>query len=382
MRVHRLRRRTAQSIIISSSASADVSLNVIPPPPPPEAPIAITLDVAAKGQWSGESGDVGAPITALWGIADHVFALGSGVILYSSDSGTHFESAPAPVEPRGNVEGYGQAIWGPSADEVYVGGETVVRSRDGGRTWSTSAVFAGRTTTSLWGSSAEDVYAVGQAKDYSSRNTSGPFIAKTSDHGSSWQIVYECPECSLYRVAGTGPKDVYVAGYENGLRKRALFHSGDGGKTWSVSSPILLHPEGVPVLHDMCIWGQGTLFLSTTINAHTGAAGIFASRDSGKTLEARALREVHHQWLGLRGQAHSGFNPDRKRRHARAVPGRRHHLDDSHRSRERREPSRMAARRARERERRRLLGRKPLCAGQQARHTLPRAHRKETFEAA
>ncbi len=126
---------------------------------------------------------------------------------------------PQQVEP---VELMG--IWGAGDDLVAVGenelvggGSIVLRSSDGGKSWTKKLDDVGEHLTAVWGSAANDLYAVGF------RGT----IVHSSDGGASWSPLQSGTDATLYAVWGSGADDVYVVGDLG-----TILHSGDRGHTW------------------------------------------------------------------------------------------------------------------------------------------------------
>src|SRR5262249_55482934 len=71
-----------------------------------------------------------------------------------------------------------QAVWGPSAGEVYAGGASgvIVRSVDHGKSWQPLPSGARAPITAFFGPGPDDVYAV-----------AGSNVLHTSDHGKTWR---------------------------------------------------------------------------------------------------------------------------------------------------------------------------------------------------
>lgn len=167
--------------------------------PPPEAPapeLDVTILPGSTGSFGGAAGNVPHGISGIWAAGNRVFAVGSGMILRSDDRGLHFHVSTGPDGSP--------AVWGSSPDEVYVAGDKVVRSTDGGATWSDVGRLPGH-AYGLWGTGPGDIYAVGGGER--------PFVAHSVDHGATW-IELRTPVASgwFYGVTGTGPRELLVVG--------------------------------------------------------------------------------------------------------------------------------------------------------------------------
>jgi hypothetical protein len=76
-----------------------------------------------------------------------------GALLHSSDGVTWTEAA----RPQGSVSG----LWAADDREVWVGGESLMRSSDGGATFTAVTLPHATQILALWGASANELYAVG-----------------------------------------------------------------------------------------------------------------------------------------------------------------------------------------------------------------------------
>lgn len=271
-----------------------VSLETPPPSPPPappaeaapapaaasapETPTDITSLDGPPGTWVGAQGNTAFSVVGIWGASGHVFAVGPGVVLHSSDRGVHWSTWRSPSTWA--------AVWGSSVDDVYVAGDTVWHSVDRGATWTPSTTPAGN-VSSLWGSGPGDVWVAGNEAAPGRGDPGEPFVAVTRDHGKTWQPVHpRLPQGAwLNSVSGTGPNDVWVAGSahvkdpKSGIGYHTvpvLVRSTDRGKMWKAVQPAATGMTDNEEIRNVCFTASGMLVASY-------AYGVFTSKDAGKT---------------------------------------------------------------------------------------------------
>lgn len=174
---------------------------------------------------------------------------GEALILRSTDGGASWSESEFPANNR-----HYHSVWGSGASHVYVVGYErssavnrdvglIVRSTDGGATWSetTYPALARRELHGVWGSSATDVYSVGLQRNTSTNLYEGVILHSTNG-GASWTetIFPHTSSRHLYSVWGSSATDVWVVGDQGnpvtGLREAVILHSTDGGTTWSEST--------------------------------------------------------------------------------------------------------------------------------------------------
>jgi photosystem II stability/assembly factor-like uncharacterized protein len=186
-------------------------------------------------------------IGAIWGSgATDVYAAGGQSpraayphvrLLHSSDRGASWQPLSTPDAP-----GLYTSLWGSSANDVYVIGNTnVLHSTDRGLTW--SSFDAGFELEGVWGSGADDVYVVGgavssgadagnaDASDTDAGTLREGRVLHSSDHGATWQPVAKASTGFLLAVAGTPDGTRVVAVGEGGT----ILASSDHGATWSLT---------------------------------------------------------------------------------------------------------------------------------------------------
>lgn len=238
--------REPQPIAPAASASAAVE--------PPD----VVLHESSDGAFVGAQGNLSDGITGVWGVGQRVVLAGTDFVYRSNDHGLTFQRAA--VSTRFPV------VWGPSADELYVGGETgVLHSIDGGATFQRCAAPGG-VVQSIWGRSADEVYAVGGQPG---------FLARSTDHCASWQQLATPATRSgwFYDVTSTGSDLVLVGTDSESKRGGVAARSTDGGQTWKALARLGEARLGEGS-RKIC-FADGTLFAST-------AYALYASTDLGK----------------------------------------------------------------------------------------------------
>lgn len=282
----------ARVLVVAAPASAEAETPAPPNSPSPSRSVAlaaaaptveVTLAAAPPGGWSGTHGNSRASVTGVWGASGHVFAVGTDIILHSTDRGLHWSSTPGPRADW-------TAIWGASIDDIYVGGEPIVRSTDRGATWAKTAPLPGA-AYAIWGSGPDDVYAVGGVARAS--GGSAPFIARTTDHGETWSVLpHDVKSGWFYAVVGAGQGEVLVSGLSRGKEHTSavLLRSIDDGKKWThlpVAEPRMVENEQI---RSLCFSTSGTLYASM-------ARALYATQDRGKTWNLAA--DVGAEVVGL-----------------------------------------------------------------------------------
>lgn len=232
-----------------------------PKPSPKDPNVVLTLDETAPGTWSGTHANAATSPSGIWGDATHVFAVGKGTLMRSTDRGLHWTTARGPTDYP--------VVWGASIDDVWMGGGGVMRSTDRGATWTTMGPPIGN-VYGIWGSGPDDVWVVGG---------SPAFAAHTTTHGQSWTNV-KLPGKPLdwvYDVTGAG-SDVWIVGKRRNPNnvEPAIFLSKDKGKTFGEIAPPKPNMTPNEQTRKVCVAPSGIVYVGMSYS-------LWATRDKGKT---------------------------------------------------------------------------------------------------
>jgi hypothetical protein len=113
-------------------------------------------------QYSGFSGSKSGYINALARGTTKMFALANGcsvpacvgAVFVSADGGNTWTEASRPQD-------FVTGVWAASDSEIFVGGTALMRSQDGGATFTKVTLPVDNTILALWAASANELYAVG-----------------------------------------------------------------------------------------------------------------------------------------------------------------------------------------------------------------------------
>ena len=259
------------------------------PPPAPD-PSALSLTASASGEFAGASGNVpgDSGITGIWANRGHVFVVGSGFVMRSTDRGLHFTKAPLDLRFP--------TVWS-TGDDVFIGGEgTLVHSADGGASFVearavglTGVGAPGRgAIQGIWGRSANAVYAVGGGGK--------PFVLKSIDRGATWtNLPTPLADGWLSGITTTDGADLVVTGEEKstGKSSAAILRSTNDGKSWT-RLPLYGERRDGGESRAAC-FASGVLFVSSVYTLH-------ATRDLGKTWTQVAKLDGEVLALACRGK--------------------------------------------------------------------------------
>jgi hypothetical protein len=210
------------SVTTDTSAGAAAGPATTPAPTPPataEEPAPVTTQVAGELAWRGEASGRTEPLSAVWGSgANDVWAVGGHVILHSRGDGAWTTVHEDAAEEYSTVYGAGGWIYvaGFVCDAGLCQGGVVLRSSDGGATWTRSTLGAG--VTGMAGGSMGDVVYANSGDLYVSHD----HFATTEKQALPWSAAE-----GIF-VDGSA---VYVFGGQRGAQIR---RSSDGGATWTM----------------------------------------------------------------------------------------------------------------------------------------------------
>ncbi|WP_420125692.1 hypothetical protein [Longimicrobium sp.] len=175
-------------------------------------------------RWSRLAGPVaGRALRGVWGRSDTLWVAGyqgtQGLILRSVDGGASWnETFSAPAAGNRQLQGITGAAGGVliatglQTASGYTDG-VILRSVDGGETWAEQVVSetANRSLYGVWATGSH-VFAVGQAHDPAGP-THDAFMMRSSDGGETWTRETHDGPTAVYGVWGTGATDVTAVGF-------------------------------------------------------------------------------------------------------------------------------------------------------------------------
>lgn len=179
---------------------------------------ATTLRYDGQRAFPEDFGGLSVPVlTAAWGPADHIVAVGADGSAYLYDGSSWGAMTTNNTETLTDV-------WGADTDAVFaVGAEGTILNFNGSA-WGAMASGTDLRLTAVWGSAADDVFAVG---------AEGTILHYD---GSSWSPMESGVDDTIFDIFGFGESEVY-AGYAGGLLVW-------NGVTWS---PRQVDLDGSPV---------------------------------------------------------------------------------------------------------------------------------------
>ena len=264
----------------------------------------------AGGSWAPQYREDDLRPRGVWGsAADDVYLVGYGLLAEAARV-LHYDGqswASVADFDREDVAGQGlESVWGASASDVFVVGfEDVGPFRvsaiwhfDGGG-WLRMEVPGPvqPELTDVWGSSGSDVYAVG-------RDEASGVVLRYD--GSSWAPVLQVDGVLFNGVWGSGPDDVFAAGFLVEERDDQFFVSGVvwhfDGTAWSPmdlpdvgvlyevwgtsgSDVYVVGEEGLILHYDGTGWERTTVGRESLLGVWGGGAGeVFAVGNNGTIL--------------------------------------------------------------------------------------------------
>ncbi|CAN5533685.1 hypothetical protein BH09GEM1_BH09GEM1_01000 [soil metagenome] len=168
-----------------------------------------TWSELATSETSGMKGGLG----SIWGRGDHVYAVGTfPVLLQSADRGATWTRIPSITTSGDWVFGNDEAVFILTYGVVWA-------SADEGKTWNKVTDLKEKLDR-VWGI-GEDLYGIGE---------DGLLVHHV--RGGGWTKM-KSPARSIRDVWGVSPTDFFLAGIDPKSIDPTLFHTRDGGKTWT-----------------------------------------------------------------------------------------------------------------------------------------------------
>lgn len=234
-----------------------------------------------------------------------LFAASRGAKLRSTDAGVHWSvEGTGPLTANG-VDSVGIASIAFVGDNGWLIDSELhlQRSRDRGATWAVVPVTTGEANTYL-----------GSAIDFGDAShgvmAGGRDLLFTTDGGDTWKrpTVPDSWGTSIKDVHFTGPLDAWATGTSNPAPETALWHSKDGGATWTaVATPALDEWGGsgdglaIDFSSDDCGW---------LVTEHDHNVVVFRSPDGGvtwsKVLERSDVTPANGGEIGFKALSAAG----------------------------------------------------------------------------
>jgi hypothetical protein len=202
---------------------------------------------------------------------DEAYAVGYTELTFPVEVWRYDGAGWARLAVPGPLTQYFNVVAGSSPKNVFLfgtesgSGVLVVRSTDGGASWTRTAVPfpepTGPSVRDAWAAASNDVWAVGNTEHFP--DTPAPFTMHYD--GSEWKLT-TYPEGSrrYFAVWSSGPH-VFIAGFEPGeageAHKTFIRYSSNGGETWDES--VVPEAQG---LQPRGLWGTSpsNLYMATT----------------------------------------------------------------------------------------------------------------------
>jgi photosystem II stability/assembly factor-like uncharacterized protein len=261
--------------------------------------------------------------------AKHAWAANShGEILYTTNGGAFWNRVPVS-----GFDGYGSVNDVDFADlsrgwavgeHKYFGGHVgqIVRSSDGGKTWSLQASYPGAYMDAVVAVDTQTAYAFGSGNlawkttnggqswlaiapptgateaahflDAQTGWTVGGLIRKTTDGGQSW-VLQHTPQEYLYGVSFADSLNGWAVGWYG-----MLLRTVDGGQTWTQQSPGTSKALfDVHAVDAQTAWiAGGGAFVARTTNGGQTWVQESLPKSSGVGIEGVAFIDADYGWVG------------------------------------------------------------------------------------
>lgn len=213
-----------------------------------------------------------------------IAAVFSAAIGVSAGAQAGPSTPPRIVELPSAASALVQAVHAVNEQVVWASGHkgTVLRSRDGGRTWERFETPAGDTLE------YRDIHAVSADSAWilSSGDGSKSRIYRTTNGGASWRLQFLNPDsAAFYDCFSFGNGTTGVAYGDASQKRTNLLRTDDAGATWTLLAPAAvptpLPGEGAFAASGLCVVHGD----ANTVFVATGAPGarLFRSRDAGRS---------------------------------------------------------------------------------------------------
>jgi len=207
-----------------------------------------------------------------------VYGSGSGQVLAVGSFGTIYRtttSGTSWTQPSGSGETL-YAIWGTGSTFYAVGANgSIVKSSDGGQSWTAQASPTAQVLRGVFGTSASQVVAAGD----------NGVIVRTSD-GSTWSVIASGVPTSFFAVTAIDATTYYACG-----SNAVVLRSDNAGLTWQATSSLAV------IGNARSLWG--TVSDGIYVGASNGT--IWRSSDRGQSWTSIPTGGAGNSWYGLWG---------------------------------------------------------------------------------
>ncbi len=170
-----------------------------------------TWQYLAVAETSAMKGGLG----SVWGRGDHVYVVGTyPTLLQSADRGATWTLIPSITTSGDKVTGNDEAVFILTYGALW-------SSADEGKTWNKVSDLKEKLER-IWGVS-DDLYGIGE---------DGVLVHHV--RGGGWKKL-KAPAKSMQDIWGVSPMEFFIAGTTPKTIEHAIFHTRDGGKTWTTA---------------------------------------------------------------------------------------------------------------------------------------------------
>jgi hypothetical protein len=162
-----------------------------------------------------------------------VWGLGPTDVFAVGDNGTilHYNGSTWTPQTSGTLNSL-QGVWGSGPTDVFAVGSNGTILHYGGTTWTPQNSGTVASLWSVWGSGPADVFAVGGGGTI--LHYDGSSWSPLSIPGAGQLLgVWGTSPMNVFTVGDSGTKDLVVGGTTYPIPTNSVFHSTDGGVTWT-----------------------------------------------------------------------------------------------------------------------------------------------------